>query len=183
MVRYVIENNKCSEFANSLIRSFTDSKLVNTRNCKTTQEFLLAKDEDSEREVNFAVTLVETQGIKPRCSICFRNDISNSQYSTMCEANAESLAKVISKYAQDIAASRKTVVYEDETILVATTGHDYDFIATAENKTDSIIHIKIDDDDVAIIEPNDWTGFEANDESYYILDMLIAGNVTIESEE
>lgn len=58
------------------------------------------------------------------------------------------------------------VVFENESIKVSETGHDYDFVATIENKTDKTIIMSMDKeeaDEEVILNPivipaNDWIG-------------------------
>lgn len=61
-------------------------------------------------------------------------------------------------------------IFENELIKVDTTGRDYDFIATIENKTDGQICVHYDkpccDDNYnpILIAPNDWVGLLADEE-------------------
>lgn len=63
-----------------------------------------------------------------------------------------------------------TVIFENDFIKVSTTGHDYDFIAVVENKTDKQICVHYDEPgyndnyDPILIAPNDWIGLLADDE-------------------
>lgn len=63
-----------------------------------------------------------------------------------------------------------TTIFENDFIKVSTTGHDYDFIAVIENKTNQKIYLHYDEPgyndnyDPILIEPNDWIGLLANDE-------------------
>ena len=65
-----------------------------------------------------------------------------------------------------------TTIFENDLIKVSTTGHDYDFIAVVENKTDKQICVHYDEPgyndnyDPVLIHPNSWVGIEANDEGY-----------------
>lgn len=55
-------------------------------------------------------------------------------------------------------------IFENEFIRVESTGKDYDFIATIENKTDKNIRLRYNPMDFDVIydtidiEPNDWVG-------------------------
>lgn len=68
----------------------------------------------------------------------------------------------------------KEIIYEDDYVKVETTGHDYDFIATIQNKTDSDLNCFIgDDEDMScLLEPNDWVGILANYEGYKELEFI-----------
>lgn len=63
-----------------------------------------------------------------------------------------------------------TTIFENDLIKVSTTGHDYDFIAIIENKTDKRICVHYDEPgyndnyDPILIAPNDWVGLLADDE-------------------
>ena len=63
-----------------------------------------------------------------------------------------------------------TTIFENDLIKVSTTGHDYDFIAVVENKTDGQICIHYDEPgyndnyDPILVAPNDWIGLLADDE-------------------
>ncbi len=63
-----------------------------------------------------------------------------------------------------------TKIFENDLIKVSTTGHDYDFIAVIENKTNEQICVHYDkpgcndDYDPILIEPNDWVGLLADEE-------------------
>ena len=63
-----------------------------------------------------------------------------------------------------------TTIFENDLIKVSTTGHDYDFIAVVENKTNGQICIHYDKPgyndnyDPILIAPNDWIGLLADDE-------------------
>lgn len=62
------------------------------------------------------------------------------------------------------------IIFENELIRVESTGRDYDFIATIENKTDKKIRIHYKDMDLLDtygtidVEPNDWVGLLADEE-------------------
>ena len=63
-----------------------------------------------------------------------------------------------------------TTIFENDLIKVSTTGHDYDFIAIIDNKTDGQICIHYDKPgyndnyDPILVAPNDWIGLLADDE-------------------
>lgn len=60
------------------------------------------------------------------------------------------------------------VIYEDENIKISTTGRDYDFIATVQNKTSLPVRIAPVNDDFSSYEvgPNNWVGISANMDGY-----------------
>ena len=68
----------------------------------------------------------------------------------------------------------KNIIYEDEYVKVETTGHDYDFIATIQNKTNSDLDCFIggDEDRICMLEANGWIGILANDEGYEELNLI-----------
>ena len=61
-------------------------------------------------------------------------------------------------------------IFENDLIKVSATGHDYDFIAVVENKTDGQIYIHYDEPgyndnyDPILVAPNDWIGLLADEE-------------------
>lgn len=63
-------------------------------------------------------------------------------------------------------------IFENEFIRVESTGQNYDFIATIENKTDKNIRLRYNPMDFSVIydtidiEPNDWIGLPADKEGY-----------------
>ena len=63
-----------------------------------------------------------------------------------------------------------TTIFENDLIKVSATGHDYDFIAVVENKTNKQICVHYDKPgyndnyDPILIAPNDWAGLLADDE-------------------
>lgn len=65
-----------------------------------------------------------------------------------------------------------TTIFENDLIKVSMTGHDYDFIAVIDNKTDGQICVHYDEPgyndnyEPILIAPNDWIGLLANDEGY-----------------
>lgn len=76
----------------------------------------------------------------------------------------------------------ETIIATDE-IIVKTTGRNYDFIATVENKTDEKIKIVFDkDEDYYIeIEPKDWLGLLADSEGWDMLECFKTGNFCLKS--
>lgn len=65
-----------------------------------------------------------------------------------------------------------TTIFENDLIKVSATGHDYDFIAVIENKTNEQICVHYDEPgyndnyDPILVAPNDWIGLLADDEGY-----------------
>ena len=63
-----------------------------------------------------------------------------------------------------------TTIFENDLIKVSATGHDYDFIAIIDNKTDGQICIHYDKPgyndnyDPILVAPNDWVGLLADEE-------------------
>ena len=63
-----------------------------------------------------------------------------------------------------------TTIFENDLIKVSATGHDYDFIAVVENKTNQKICVRYDEPgyndnyDPILIAPNDWIGLLADEE-------------------
>lgn len=61
-------------------------------------------------------------------------------------------------------------IFENNFIKVSTTGHDYDFIAVVENKTNNKICVHYDEPgyndnyDPTLIQPNSWVGVENDEE-------------------
>lgn len=80
----------------------------------------------------------------------------------------------------------KTVMRDNKKIRVQTTGHDYGFIATVENKTEKTILIVFDDESDYLLEfsvkANDWVGLLADDEGYETLEALANGRFHIEED-
>ena len=69
---------------------------------------------------------------------------------------------------------KKEIIYEDNNVKVETTGQDYDFIATIQNKTDSELccFIGNNEDMICLLKSNDWVGILANDEGYRELQLI-----------
>ena len=63
-----------------------------------------------------------------------------------------------------------TTIFENDLIKVSATGHNYDFIAIIDNKTDGQICIHYDEPgyndnyEPILVAPNDWFGLLADDE-------------------
>ena len=72
------------------------------------------------------------------------------------------------------------IIYSDDKIEIKTTGHDYDFIAIVENKTNKDITIVFNDDsyDSFIVSANDWVGILADKEGCLLTKELKANNFT-----
>ena len=80
-------------------------------------------------------------------------------------------------------------LYEDDDIRLCSTGRDYDFIATIENKNDYPVIVCIDDDDEHYGEDIgidkcgsefDWTGLLADDYSPWIVKQICEGNFVVD---
>lgn len=77
-------------------------------------------------------------------------------------------------------------IFENEFIRVESTGQNYDFIATIENKTDKNIRIRYKPMDFTVIydtidiEPNDWIGLLADKEGYDLVRTFELGQVEVE---
>ena len=77
-------------------------------------------------------------------------------------------------------------IFENELIRVESTGRDYDFIATVENKTDKNIRLRYNPMDFDVIydtidiEPNDWVGLLADKEGYDLVRKFELGQVDVE---
>ena len=62
------------------------------------------------------------------------------------------------------------IIFENDFIKISTPGHDYDFIAVVENKTNEQICVHYDESgyndnyDPILIKPNDWVWLLADDE-------------------
>lgn len=78
------------------------------------------------------------------------------------------------------------IIFENELIRVESTGKDYDFIATIENKTDKKIRLRynlMNFDviyDTIDIEPNDWVGLLADKEGHDLVRKFELGQVEVE---
>lgn len=81
----------------------------------------------------------------------------------------------------------RTILYEDENILVTSTGQTYDFVATVENKTGKRIGIIIpamyEDEAYFFIEAHDWIGLLADSEGNCIQEELIKGHYYIDKSD
>lgn len=77
-------------------------------------------------------------------------------------------------------------IFENELIRVESTGRDYDFIATIENKTDKNIRLRYNPMDFDVIydtidiKPNDWIGLLADKEGYDLVQKFELGQVDVE---
>lgn len=77
-------------------------------------------------------------------------------------------------------------IFENEFIRVESTGKDYDFIATIENKTDKNIRLRYNPMDFDVIcdtidiEPNDWVGLLADKEGRDLVRKFELGQVGVE---
>ena len=77
-------------------------------------------------------------------------------------------------------------IFENEFIRVESTGKDYDFIATIENKTDKNIRLRYNPMDFDVIydtidiEPNDWVGLLADKEGHDLVQKFELGQVDVE---
>ena len=77
-------------------------------------------------------------------------------------------------------------IFENEFIRVESTGKDYDFIATIENKTDKKIRVHykdmdlLDTYDTIDVEPNDWVGLLADEEGRGWVRTFELGQVDVE---
>lgn len=65
------------------------------------------------------------------------------------------------------------VLYEDKNIILKSTGRDYDFIATIENKLDKPIHITFENEDEIGLSANNWVGLLADDDGRETVDNII----------
>lgn len=78
----------------------------------------------------------------------------------------------------------KVVLYEDEFVKIATTGHFYDFIATVENKDSEAITIVFEGESEFVVDfvvdGNDWVGILADEEGWDALVAICAGDFHIE---
>lgn len=64
------------------------------------------------------------------------------------------------------------IIFEDAQIVIKTTGKNYDFIATIENKTNKEICIIFANDEIDPIVVNDWVGILADNNGYQSLAAL-----------
>ena len=77
-------------------------------------------------------------------------------------------------------------IFENELIRVESTGRDYDFIATVENKTDKKIRVHykdmdlLDTYDTIDVEPNDWVGLLADEEGRGWVRTFKCGQIEVE---
>lgn len=69
-------------------------------------------------------------------------------------------------------------ILRDDYLQIKTTGHDYDFVASVQNKTDRPIHLIFDEEvgvdvDELEIDSLNWFGILANDNGYRMLEALV----------
>ena len=76
----------------------------------------------------------------------------------------------------------KQVVYEDSFVRVETTGRDYDFIATVQNKTPNSLNCFIgkDEERCFILEADGWLGILADDEGRETLALITNSGINYE---
>lgn len=60
------------------------------------------------------------------------------------------------------------IIFENESILIKSTGRKYDFIVIVENKTDKTIDIVFENDELETISISclDWIGILANEDGW-----------------
>lgn len=77
-------------------------------------------------------------------------------------------------------------IFENELIRVESTGKDYDFIATIENKTDKNIRLRYNPMEFDVIydtidiKPNDWIGLLADEEGRGWVRTFELGQIEVE---
>lgn len=75
---------------------------------------------------------------------------------------------------------KKKIIYEDDEITIETTGKNYDFICTVENKSNDTIVIVFTGEyeylEAFKINPGDWVGLLADDEGYLSLEAFENGD-------
>lgn len=82
----------------------------------------------------------------------------------------------------------KTIIENDD-VVVKSTGRDYDFIATVENKTsEPLVVVPTHDDFDTYFEPfvvpaNDWVGVDANDDGVCFMNAMDEGSIRFGGEE
>lgn len=76
-------------------------------------------------------------------------------------------------------------IYEDDTVNIYTTGHDYDFIAVILNKTNNVITIKFNDNEIEpiTIDKSNWIGLLADQDGYCTLQQVINKDFFIVEDE
>lgn len=78
----------------------------------------------------------------------------------------------------------REVLYEDENILVCSTGDNVDFVATVENKTGNALNLVIplfdDSEPYFGINSHDWVGLFADNEGRVIQEELSKGRFYID---
>lgn len=82
--------------------------------------------------------------------------------------------------------SEMKTIFENDEIKVSSTGRDYDFVATVENKTDQPLavapgQIQSDNEffEPFVIEPGDWHGVEAGEDGAHFLTAARAMNLEV----
>ena len=79
-----------------------------------------------------------------------------------------------------MAIDKKKIIYEDDEITIETTGKNYDFICTVENKSNDTIVIVFTWEyeylEAFKINPGDWAGLLADDEGYLSLEAFEGGD-------
>ena len=77
--------------------------------------------------------------------------------------------------------NEKRLVYNDENIIVRTTGHDYDFIAVVEAKIDDDVAIRLWHPTLGELAPlyieDEWIGIIADEQGYAELEAFEHGKV------
>lgn len=75
---------------------------------------------------------------------------------------------------------KKKIIYEDDEITIETTGKNYDFICTVENKSNDTIVIVFTGEyeylEAFKINTGDWVGLLADDEGYLSLEAFESGD-------
>lgn len=80
-------------------------------------------------------------------------------------------------------------IFENDFMKVSTTGHDYDFIAVIENKTNQKICVHYDEPgyndnyDPILIKPNDWVGLLAGEEGRDWIEAIKSNQIYIATND
>ena len=72
------------------------------------------------------------------------------------------------------------IMYEDEKVIIKTTGRDYDFLATIENKTDFAVSVTVDENSTIRVDASDWIGILADEEGQHFMEQVQSNNITVE---
>ena len=72
------------------------------------------------------------------------------------------------------------ILYEDDKVVIKTTGRDYDFIATIENKTDFAMIVIADGSSAIRVDANGWIGILADEEGRHFMEQVRGDNITVE---